>query len=214
MNKEKHLATHYGTWRLTLRLGGASLLALMAAIVTGCSGINAGASVSPLDFLLPGLLQNCPASPVIPAETNSAPLLAQASSVPPKYAGRRPKRGACHQTEYGAPGQVTQNSSSTMKSAFRRGVAIPSLALGIAGLLLSGGLVSGANVELDSPATPAGYVALLLINEAAFPGERGYVSEEDSKAAMLSVLWVCIAVCPPCPRATPSRRWPRSRHAT
>ena len=67
---------------------------------------------------------------------------------------------------------------------------MPSLALGIVGLLLSGRLVSGANVELDSPSTSAGYVALLLINEAAFPGERGYLSEEDSKAAMLSVLWV------------------------
>jgi hypothetical protein len=33
-------------------------------------------------------------------------------------------------------------------------------------------------------------VALLLINEVPFPGERAYVSEEDSKAAMLSVLWV------------------------
>ncbi len=29
-----------------------------------------------------------------------------------------------------------------------------------------------------------------MINEAAFPGERGYRSEEDSKNAMLSVLWV------------------------
>ena len=31
---------------------------------------------------------------------------------------------------------------------------------------------------------------MLLINEAAFPGERGFQSEEDSKAAMLAVLWV------------------------
>jgi len=77
-----------------------------------------------------------------------------------------------------------------MKSALRSRVALPSLALGIAGLLLSGRLAAGANVELDSPATPAGYVALLLINEVPFPGERGYASEEDSKAAMLAVLWV------------------------
>jgi hypothetical protein len=67
---------------------------------------------------------------------------------------------------------------------------MPRLALGIVGLLLSGRLVSGANVELDAPSTPAGYLALLLINEAAFPGERGYVSGDDSKATMLSVLWV------------------------
>ena len=47
-----------------------------------------------------------------------------------------------------------------------------------------------ATVELDPPSTPAGYVSLLLINEAAFPGERGFESEDDSKAAMLAVLWV------------------------
>jgi hypothetical protein len=35
-----------------------------------------------------------------------------------------------------------------------------------------------------------GYVARLLINEAAFPGERGFISEADSKAAMEQVLWV------------------------
>jgi hypothetical protein len=69
----------------------------------------------------------------------------------------------------------------------------------VSGLLLIGQPAAGANVELDSPSTPAGYVALLLINEAAFPGERGYRSEEDSKNAMLSVLWVlhCRAVIIP-----------------
>jgi hypothetical protein len=77
-----------------------------------------------------------------------------------------------------------------MKSALRSRVAMPSLALVVAGLLLSVRLASGANVELDPPSIPAGYVALLLINEVPFPGERGYVSEEDSEAAMLSVLWV------------------------
>jgi len=67
---------------------------------------------------------------------------------------------------------------------------MPSLALMLMGFLLGGWLAQGATVELDSPATPAGYVALLLINEVPFPGERAYVSEENSKAAMLSVLWV------------------------
>jgi hypothetical protein len=57
-------------------------------------------------------------------------------------------------------------------------------------LVLSGARAFSANVELDPPSTAAGYVALLLINEAPFPGERGYQSEEDTKAAMLSVLWV------------------------
>ena len=57
--------------------------ALITALATGCGGFQASKSFSPLDFILPGLhLQNCPAPPVIPAETNSVPLLAQASHVP------------------------------------------------------------------------------------------------------------------------------------
>ncbi len=59
-----------------------------------------------------------------------------------------------------------------------------------AGLILMNLPAVAANVELDPASTPAGYVSLLLINEAPFPGERGYRSEEDSKAAMLAVLWV------------------------
>ena len=43
---------------------------------------------------------------------------------------------------------------------------------------------------MEPPAAAPGYVARLLINEAPFPGERGWLSEEDSKAAMLSILWV------------------------
>ncbi len=43
---------------------------------------------------------------------------------------------------------------------------------------------------LDPPSTVSGYLARLLINETAFPGERGFVSEADSKDAMLAVLWV------------------------
>ena len=44
--------------------------------------------------------------------------------------------------------------------------------------------------QLESGTAPAGYLARLLINETPFPGERGYVGEHDTKAAMLSVLWV------------------------
>ena len=65
-----------------LAIGHALAFALIAALVTGCSGINASKSVSPIDFLLPGLMQNCPPSPVIPIQTNTVPLLAQASPVP------------------------------------------------------------------------------------------------------------------------------------
>jgi hypothetical protein len=75
-----------------------------------------------------------------------------------------------------------------------------SLALAFMGLVLGARPAWGADVELDSPSTPAGYVALLLINETPFPGERAYVSEEDSKAAMLSVLWVLhcrVSIIPP-----------------
>jgi len=48
----------------------------------------------------------------------------------------------------------------------------------------------GIIVELDPPDVPCGYVASLLINEAPFPGERGYVSQDDTKAGMLAILWV------------------------
>jgi hypothetical protein len=45
-------------------------------------------------------------------------------------------------------------------------------------------------VQLPPTDTVSGYVALLLINETPFPGERGWVSEADTKAAMLAILWV------------------------
>lgn len=44
--------------------------------------------------------------------------------------------------------------------------------------------------ELPPADTLQGYVALLLVNETPFPGERGWVSEEDTKAGMLAILWV------------------------
>ena len=44
--------------------------------------------------------------------------------------------------------------------------------------------------KLEPAAAASGYLARLLINEAPFPGERGFVSEEDTKATMLSILWV------------------------
>lgn len=48
-------------------------------------------------------------------------------------------------------------------------------------------------VALKPVTSKAGYIARMLINEPAFPGEKGWVSEEDSKAAMLAMLWVCHA---------------------
>ncbi|NLO91113.1 MAG: hypothetical protein GX410_03860 [Elusimicrobia bacterium] len=46
-------------------------------------------------------------------------------------------------------------------------------------------------IQLKPASTKAGYIARLLINEPPFPGEYGWVSEEDTKAAMLAILWVC-----------------------
>jgi hypothetical protein len=45
-------------------------------------------------------------------------------------------------------------------------------------------------VTMPPPNRSDGYLARLLINEAAFPGERGFISEADSRAAMEQVLWV------------------------
>jgi len=50
--------------------------------------------------------------------------------------------------------------------------------------------LSAATIPLPSLQTPEGFIARLLINEVPFPGEHGYVSEEDSKAAMRQVLAV------------------------
>ena len=58
-------------------------------------------------------------------------------------------------------------------------------------LAVIGGTTAGAaNVSIPSPAKPEGYLALLLLNEIPFPGERGFRSEQDSKLAMLSILLV------------------------
>jgi hypothetical protein len=50
--------------------------------------------------------------------------------------------------------------------------------------------VAAAPASLPSAQSPEGYIARLLINEVPFPGEHGYVSEEDSKTAMEQVLAV------------------------
>lgn len=44
--------------------------------------------------------------------------------------------------------------------------------------------------RLEPADAVSGYIARLLINETPFPGERGWLSEEDTKIAMLSILWV------------------------
>ena len=44
--------------------------------------------------------------------------------------------------------------------------------------------------KLEPADTTQGYLARLLINETSFPGEAHYVSEDDTRAAMLAILWV------------------------
>ncbi len=79
------------------------------------------------------------------------------------------------------------NPSPGMKCVCRR----PLVCGGVIFFLLSLATSASAQfAQLESETTTAGYIAALLINETPFPGERGYVSEEDTKAAMLSILWV------------------------
>ena len=63
-----------------------------------------------------------------------------------------------------------------------------SLAAGI--LCCAAGAASAEFAKLEPAAAASGYLARLLTNESPFPGERGFVSEEDTKATMLSILWV------------------------
>ena len=62
------------------------------------------------------------------------------------------------------------------------------------GLVLSGVIetqvASAPFAQLDPPNITAGYLARLLINETPFPGERAYESEDETREAMLAVLWV------------------------
>jgi len=58
--------------------------------------------------------------------------------------------------------------------------------------LLSG--MAAPKVTLMPATEPGGYIAHLLINETPFPGERGFVSEEDSKATMRALLLVRVCL--------------------
>jgi hypothetical protein len=67
-----------------------------------------------------------------------------------------------------------------------RGVLAAVLALVLGAATARGGQFA----SLEGADTKAGYLARLLINETPFPGERGYVSEEDTESAMREVLFV------------------------
>lgn len=60
----------------------------------------------------------------------------------------------------------------------------------ISGLLVAIWPVRAPAVDFPAADTAEGYIGRLLINEAPFPGERGFVSEADSKASMEQILWV------------------------
>jgi hypothetical protein len=68
-----------------------------------------------------------------------------------------------------------------------RSALLPALVLTVA---LAPFHVSAAFAKIDPADTTNGYIARLLINEAPFPGERGWVSESDTRASMLQILWV------------------------
>jgi hypothetical protein len=57
-------------------------------------------------------------------------------------------------------------------------------------LMMLTGVASASPVNLPPVSTTEGYMSRLLINEVPFPGERGYKSEEDTKAAMDQLLMV------------------------
>ncbi len=69
----------------------------------------------------------------------------------------------------------------------RNGIA---LSLVIMATVTPSPAASATFVELDPATSVSGYLASLLINEVPFPGENGYVSEQNTKAAMLAILWV------------------------
>jgi hypothetical protein len=70
-------------------------------------------------------------------------------------------------------------------------MGLPPWVAGLAALAwLAAGTASAQLAELEPASTDSGYLARLLINESPFPGERGFVSEDDTRATMLSILSV------------------------
>ena len=67
------------------------------------------------------------------------------------------------------------------------------LVCGLSILVLCTPLFAASPTTIPPQHDPAGYVARLLLNETPFPGERGYISEADSKATMDQILWVLVA---------------------
>jgi len=84
------------------------ILVVMAAVFgSGCGGLTASKSVSPLDFILPGLMYHTPPpAPPDPGATNGASLLAGSSSFLPL------PMSAFSRTDQIYPAQVNQSERS------------------------------------------------------------------------------------------------------
>lgn len=82
-----------------------------------------------------------------------------------------------------------RGASILRTSGLRSGSSSMRLLCGLALLLGVSSLLS-AKVTLNDPTSRAGYISLLLINEAPFPGEHAYLSVNDTKTGMLQILWV------------------------
>jgi hypothetical protein len=79
-----------------------------------------------------------------------------------------------------------------MKTITARASLLPAVALVLFSVIVPTLLADSAPQDLVAPDahTVPGFIALLLINETPFPGERAWESEEDTEAAMLAILWV------------------------
>lgn len=76
------------------------------------------------------------------------------------------------------------------RSGLDRALRFASLLPLTVAVMLAPGHVAAAFAQIEPAETTNGYLARLLINEVPFPGERGYESEDDTKSAMLQILWV------------------------
>lgn len=119
---------------------------------------------------------------------------------PPDHSSRRrggrPGNGRLNGREAEMPGLETMvaDGQTAATRAARRGRRGARFWLGVSWLAMAvlGAAVARAGdfATLEGADTKAGYLARLLINETPFPGERGYVSEEDTESAMRAVLFV------------------------
>jgi len=64
---------HMPPLKLNRKIAIGAFSFILTLFMTGCSGVNASRSVSPLDFLLPGLVGNKPAPDSKPLPPKTAP---------------------------------------------------------------------------------------------------------------------------------------------